>query len=247
MGSQHSDTLQSMNNLATTYYAQGKYALAEPLFRQTLEDKRRAQGLEHPVVLTSMDTLADVYEAEGKHEQAMALFRQTLEISRRVLGPEHPVTLAILADSAFAYQRQGNYAMAQNQAAEVLAGRRHVLGSEHPDTIASVMDLALADISEGKFVESEPLTREAAEFGKAKQPDDWQRFRAESLLGASLAGEKKYSKAEPLLMEGYKGMLARKDRIDVPDWYHLNLAREWLVRHHQAWGKSEKAVEWTKR
>jgi hypothetical protein len=125
-----------------------------------------------------------------------------------------------------------------------LAGRRHALGSEQPDTMASASDLALAYLSEGKFAESEPLAREALQFNQKKQPDGWQRFRAESLLGASLAGQKRYGEAEPLLLEGYQGMLAGKDRIAVPDRYHIDRAHEWLVQLYQAWGKPEKAVEW---
>ena len=110
--------------------------------------------------------------------------------------------------------------------------------------MASAADLALAYQSLGKFAESEALAREALEFDRKKQPDDWQRFRAESLLGASLAGQKKYPEAEPLLLEGYQGMVARKDRIGVPDWYHLDRAREWLIQLYQAWGKPDKAAEW---
>ena len=73
------------------------------------------------------------------------------------------------------------------------------------------------------------------------------RFRAESLLGASLAGQKKYAEAEPLLLEGYAGMATRKDRIAVPDWYYVDLARDWLVELYQAWGKPAKAAEWRKK
>jgi hypothetical protein len=91
------------------------------------------------------------------------------------------------------------------------------------------------------------LAREALEAEKKVQPDDWQRYRAESLLGESLAGEKKYSEAEPLLLEGYQGMLARKDHIAVPDRYHLDLAQQWLVQLYQAWGKPAKAAEWRKK
>jgi hypothetical protein len=54
---------------------------------------------------------------------------------------------------------------------------------------------------------------------RLRQADDWQRFRAESLLGASLARQKKYFEAEPLLLEGYQGMVARKERIGAPDLY----------------------------
>jgi eukaryotic-like serine/threonine-protein kinase len=89
-------------------------------------------------------------------------------------------------------------------AAQVLAGRRRTLGSQHPDTILSAADLALAYVSQGKFAESEPLAREAFDFDRKKQPEDWHRFRAESLLGGSLAGQKKYADAEPLLLEGYR-------------------------------------------
>jgi hypothetical protein len=145
------------------------------------------------------------------------------------------------------YQREGKYDLAETCAAQALAGQRHALGSENPDTMASEVDLALAYVSQGKFALSEPVAREAHEAEKKIQPDDWQRYFAESLLGASLAGEKKYAEAEPLLLEGYQGMLARKDRIDVPNRYHLELAHRWIARIYQAWGKPDKAAEWKKK
>ncbi len=73
-------------------------------------------------------------------------------------------------------------------------------GPEQPETMLSAADLALAYVSQGKFAESEPLAREAVEFSRGKQADNWQRFRAESLLVESLAGQKKYAEAEPLLL-----------------------------------------------
>jgi eukaryotic-like serine/threonine-protein kinase len=41
-------------------------------------------------------------------------------------------------------------------------------------------------------------------------------------------------------------MLARKDRIEVPNWYQLDRAHEWLVQLYQAWGKPQKAAEWAR-
>lgn len=193
-----------------------------------------------------MSDLAGIYLLDGRNPQAEALYREALEIERRVLGPEDPQTLDTLSGFAAMYQRQGKYPLAETYAAQVLMGRRHTLGPEHPDTMASAADLALAYQSQGKFVESEPLAREALDFDQNKQPDDWQRFRAESLLGASLAGQKKYAEAEPLLLSGYQGMLARKNRMAVPDWYHLDRASEWIVQLYQSWGKPEKAAEWAR-
>ena len=119
-----------------------------------------------------------------------------------------------------------------------------------PTLLAGVYYFGIASnlyLSEAKFAESEPLAREALEFNRSKQPDDWQRFRAESLLGASLTGQKKYAEAEPLLLEGYQGMMERKDRIAVPDLYHLDLACEWIVKLYSDWGKPERAAEWRQR
>ncbi|MDQ3171739.1 MAG: hypothetical protein M3Q55_16515, partial [Acidobacteriota bacterium] len=138
------------------------------------------------------------------------------------------------------------YALAETLSAQVLAGRLRAIGSEHPDSMPSAPDLALAYVSQRKFAQSEPLARAAMVAATKAEPDGWQRFRAESLLGASLAGRKKYLEAEPLLLDGYQGMLARKDSIDVPDRYHLQLAHQWLVDFYQAWGKPAKAAEWRK-
>ncbi len=163
------------------------------------------------------------------------------------MGEVHPHTLDVVVDLANMYQRQGNYSLAETRAEQGLVGRRHALGTDQPATLASAADLVLAYVSQGKFAEGERLARETLDLDRKKQPDNWQTFRAASLLGASLAGQKKYAEAEPLLLEGYQGMVARKQRIAVPDQSHLDRAHEWLVRLYEAWGKPEKANEWRKK
>ena len=156
------------------------------------------------------------------------------------------MVLGNLSNIASMYQRQGKYTLAETYASQAVAGRRHVQGPEYPG-IDSESDLAIAYQSQGKFAEAEPLAREAVEYERKNRPDNWLRFRAESVLGASLAGEKKYAEAEPLLIEGYQGMVARKDRMDVSDWYYLDHARQWIVQFYKASGKPKEADEWRKK
>ena len=243
LGPEHRSTLNSMNNLAIVYWFEGKYAQADALFSQTLEIERRVLGPEHPYTLNAMANMATLYGGEGKYAEADALFSQTLAIQRRVLGPDHPYTLNTMDGMVGDYQRQGKYALAETYSAQALAGRRRTMGPEHPNTINTSTDLALAYVSQGKYTESEPLAREAVGLDQKQQPDDWQRFRAESLLGVSLAGEKKYAEAEPLLLEGYQGMVARKNSISASDRYHLERAHQWLVQLYKDWGKPEKVAE----
>ncbi len=246
MGPEHPFTTAAMNNLAALYAEEGKYAQAEALNSQALEIRRRVLGPEHTETLMSMENLACDYSQQSKYSRAEALFAHILEVERRVMGPESRHTLDTLSDAAFMYQREGKYALAETYAAEVLAARRHNLAPQSAVTMESAADLVLAYLSRRKFAQSEPLAREAVEFDRKNQPDDWRRFRAESLLGASLAGQRKYAEAEPLLLDGYQGMAVRKDRIGVPERYHLDRAREWLVKLYQAWGKPGKAGEWRK-
>jgi hypothetical protein len=106
------------------------------------------------------------------------------------------------------------------------------------------MDLAFAYQAQGKAVERETLAREAMDTFTTKSPDDWQRYRAMALVGASLSGEKKYEAAEPLLVEGYRGMEKLQNGLSVPDRIHLERVREWIVELYRAWGKPSKVEEW---
>lgn len=246
MGAEHPFTLGAPHNLAIVYSQQGRYSEAESLDRQTLEIRRRTLGLEDSNTLLSMDDLANDYSNQKKYSQAEALFASTIEIARRVLGLESWVTLEAISDAVHMHQREGKYAVAEKSAAEVLAVWRRNLGRESSVTAAAANDLVLAYLSQKEFVASVPLAREVFTFYRNKRPDDWQRFRAESLLGASLSGQKEYAEAEPLLLEGYRGMMERKDRIGVPDWYHLNRARQWIVELYRSWGSKDKAAKWNK-
>ena len=246
-GPEERDTLISMEELAEAYTGEGRYTEAEALLGQIVAISRRRLGAQNDFTLNFMDGLANAYLAEGKYTQAEALFSQILDAARKAQGPEAPFTLSVLSALASAYQQEGSYSQAATYAARALAGRRHILGPENLNTMMSAADLGLAYDSQGKFAESEPLAREAMDFYQRKKPDDWQRFRAESLLGASLAGQTKYAEAEPLLTEGYQGMLARKTQLDPWDSYHLDRARDWLVQLYRAWGKPAKAAEWRKK
>ncbi|HLZ13395.1 MAG TPA: tetratricopeptide repeat protein [Candidatus Acidoferrum sp.] len=247
LGAEHPDTLDSAGDLAEVYFMEGKYAQAEELQSDTLKIQRRVLGPENPDTLASVNVLANVFNFENKYPEAEALYKENLRVARRVLGPEHTGTLNYLLDFASVYQRQGKYSSAEDLAAQALAGRRHMLGAEHPRTIFAENALALACLSQGKFADSEALSREALEFSRKLQPDDWEYFRAESLLGASLTGEKRYAEAEPLLHVGYQGILARKDKITFQDREYLGRVREWLLQLYQAWGKPERAAEWRKK
>jgi tetratricopeptide (TPR) repeat protein len=244
LGPEHPDTLRTIDGLGNTYYVEGKYVQAEALYKQALEIQRRVLRPEHPDTLETMKSLAYAYLSQGKYEQAEALFSSVLEIQRRALGPEQADTLNTMDGLGDTYYLEGKYVQAEALYTQTLAGRRRTVGSEDLDTLDAMADLAMAYRAEGKFAAGEALAREAVEGNRKKRPDDWERFFADSLLGACLTGQKKFAEAEPLLLNGYRGMDARKEKIGVPEREYLDWAREWLVRFYEAWGKPETAAKW---
>jgi len=73
----HPDTHMTMDCLANTYSAQGKYAEAEKLFKQCLEKQRLLFGYNNPDTSRTISNLAATYRKQGKLSEIEALMRST--------------------------------------------------------------------------------------------------------------------------------------------------------------------------
>jgi tetratricopeptide (TPR) repeat protein len=62
-----------LNNLARLYQAQGKYAVAEPLYGRSLKIVEKALGPEHTQVATTCENMAGLYRQIGKKDEAEIL------------------------------------------------------------------------------------------------------------------------------------------------------------------------------
>ena len=83
-----------------------------------------------------------------------------------------------------------------------------------------------------------------------------QRYNCDSILGASLVGQKKFAEAEPLLLAGYDGLIQAPvdERSTTSAAYRLTTSRffpqdagEWILRLYEDWGKPEQAAEWKRK
>jgi len=246
-GAESRDTLASMGNLAELYGFEGKYAQAESVYRQVVNGLGRLEGKADHDTLMMTEGLAWTYDQEGKYGQADALYSEVLEAEERVLGKDHPQTLITMTDMAASYFRRGMYEQAEGLLVQVLNGRRRKLGAGHPDTLATMGDLGWLYVTEGRHTEAEPLFSEAAKEFKKAGSDDWQRYRTISGLGASLAGQGQYEKAEPLLVDGYQKMVERKATIPVYLRGALGQSTQAILKLYRDWGKPEKTNEWQKK
>jgi hypothetical protein len=79
-------------------------------------------------------------------------------------------------------------------------------------------------------------------------PDAWERANAAGMLGATLAGQKRYAEAEPLLIAGYEGMATGK-AVNPNAASRMSRAQvgEALLQLYRDSGNTARRTEWEKK
>jgi hypothetical protein len=86
--------------------------------------------------------------------------------------------------------------------------------------------------------------REGLIVSEQKQPDFWETFDAQSILGGCLLGQQKYADAEPLLLAGYGGIHERENMIPAASRVRQKEAVERLVQLYDATTRKDEAAVW---
>jgi len=172
LGAEDSETLGSMNNLATLYMNAGRPDEAEPLYVAALAGRRRVLGSQHPDTLVSMNNLAILSRKLGRHDVAERLYTEALAAQRRVLGSSHQDTARTMNNLSELFRIEGRLAEAVPLQEEALAVRRQVLGDDHTETLSSVNNLAELMRMQGRFVDAGRLHRDALEIKRRLFGDD---------------------------------------------------------------------------
>jgi tetratricopeptide (TPR) repeat protein len=234
-------------NVADSYVDNNRLADAIPLFQSLLERRQTKLGPNHRDTINSRFDLAEAYQLAGRLTEALPLYEQAYQENKSARGPDHPATLTYLTGWAGAVEKAGDLTKAEGMWRQLLDIRRKQAGS--PKTIVSTVlgQLGWNLLLQNKPAAAEPILRECLAIREKEMEDTWLRFNAECLLGASLLDQKKYADAEPLLIQGYEGMLKRRAQISAKYQPRLMDALQRVVRLYEAWGKKDQAMEWRKK
>jgi serine/threonine protein kinase/tetratricopeptide (TPR) repeat protein len=246
-GSDHSLTLIAMNNLAGGYQEAGKLDLALPLFEETLSDRQKKLGPNHPYTLQSMNNLALAYQDVGKLELALPLYEATLQQRKARLPPGHREVIQSMNNLAWGCLEAGKLDRAVPLYEDTLKLMMEILPRGHPNTLTTMNSLGMCYIRSGQHAKAEPLLRECLAIRARREADSWRTFATTSLLGAALAGQKRYPEAELLLLSGYQGMKKHEAQIPNPHKIRLIEALERLVQFYESTTNKDKANEWRKK
>ena len=101
------DEIQSLDNLATRLYRQGRYAEAEPYVRRIIETIEKEVGPDNLKLAQPRNNLAVICEKTGDDRQAEFNYLRVLTILEMSLGPENPKVGEAMIGVAGFYQRSG--------------------------------------------------------------------------------------------------------------------------------------------
>ena len=250
LGHEHGETAVSLSDLASVLRLNGDLAGAEALLRQCWGINLKVRGEGHPNTTMTRHDLALIGVARGEWQSSATVFREVAVLQRRALGHSHPVVAVTLNNLARAQAAMGQYDEAAAALDEALALVRASVGRDHQLLALYTINRAALDLARQQPAAAEPLLREGLRIRslapglvpsrrRTLPEDDWSMGATKSLLGASLAAQRRYPEAEILLLE------ARRDLETLtparPHDLKLTLGR--LVDLYVAWGRPGRAAE----
>ncbi len=242
LGDDHRDTVRTLQRLGILYQATGNDDKAATCFRAVLASVRRT-GEAPPAFTITLRHIATNYRRQKKYADAESLMAECVErLSREMPGSANEMDDR--RELAEVREAQGKFVEAEPLRVK-LAEYRRPGGREDVEWFpAALADLGLNLVQQKKYDQAEPPLRECVQICEQRHPSHWIRFQATSLLGAVLAGQKKFADAEPLLISGYEGLRSHRS-VDHADGRPLITdALERVVQFYDARGKSDKAEEW---
>ena len=126
----------------------------------------------------------------------------------------------------------------------VLAGRRVHEDAESPLLRETMAQLATGYLAADNASAAEPLLRELLALRERLEPEAWTTFNTQAMLGGALLQLDRAGEAEPWLVSGYEGMLARRGVDTVALDLRLTQTLERLVQVYEQLDRPEDLAVW---
>jgi tetratricopeptide (TPR) repeat protein len=243
LGSDHPDTLESLESLARCLANSGQVDRAVAILDEVIVSRRRAQGDGHPDAFKSRLARAEIDLALGRLDAAEANDRAILDECRTRFGPDDRLTIVAGLALARVHEARGDRASAASLWLAALESARRNLTER--DTLATALtESGRSRLATSDWTAAKSLLRESQAIREAEMPQHWRTAEVRSLLGGALLGQKKAAEAAPLLRSGYERMARSAAAIPLVDRPRLTEALDRLIAAGEAAGSKAELAAW---
>lgn len=231
--------LNLLSNLVQAIDYAGRWAEAEPMYKDLIARQEKALGADHPSTLGSLSNLSVCLIDQGKldgPEGAEAYCRRAVEGLTRRLGPDHPDTLLATNNLAKIVQDQGRLDEALVLFLRAYAGQKARLGEDNPQSLVTLANIAVVKSMSGKHAEAVEIQRNIlAAQERTIGPKNLSTLITRNNIAMGLQGEKKYSEAAQEFAVAVAGAIETlKPEHNAIGSFSFNYARCLLLMEKQA-------------
>ncbi|KAG9747968.1 purine and uridine phosphorylase, partial [Aureobasidium melanogenum] len=214
LGSEHTSTLDTVNNLGNLYADQARLKDAEGMYERALAGSEKALGPEHTSTIDTVNNLGLLYRDQGRLKDAEGMYERALAGSEKALGPEHTSTIDTVNNLGDLYRDQGRLTEAEAMYERALAGKEKALGPEHTSTLGTVNNLGNLYADQARLKDAEGMYERAlAGSEKALGPEHTSTLMTVNNLGNLYADQGRLAEAEAM----YERALAGKEKALGPE------------------------------
>jgi tetratricopeptide (TPR) repeat protein len=186
--------------------AEGRFAEAEPLFRQSNEQLARVLGPQHPYTIDALANYGRFLRRRGD-PAAEQVLRDVLARNLSVRGTDHALVGNSRVNLAIELHDAGKLDDAESEFRAALATFESALPRDHPYRAAALAGLGRVLVDRGRAREAEPLLRESLEIAIKALPRSPLLAVMRVSLGSALVQTGAYAEAAPLLRENVASVL----------------------------------------
>ena len=204
-------------------FAQGKLDDAEKLYREALEQRRRAVGDRHPEVARAMVNVGNAQLRAGRYRDAQASYRGALERLEAIHGRDATVIAGAIFSLGHSYYYLGQLDQAEAAYRRTIALREAVMGPSHISLAGAINNLGQVRQEQGALDDALALLQRALDIKRAALGDHASVAASEHNVGVVLTRLGRFAEAREWLER------ARDRRQRLLGDQHGDLAESWLA------------------
>jgi len=241
-GKRSRDLTITLSKLAIAYQDEGQVAKAVPLLEQSAERQSAESGLENPLTLKADCNLALAYIDDGKRDKGVPLLEYTVAKQSVLATEDYKATLNLVGQVEVFFMQKKRYADAEPLIALCLKEEQRNQPPNESKLASRFKRLGECQLLEQMYADAEQSLRSSlASYDKLKV-NGTNRYEAESLLGASLAGQRRFTEAEPLLLDGASGLNVPSAKRTPQESLCFQTAVQRVADLYVEWGKPDEAA-----